>query len=414
MNISSQGVTGAASNKLAMSRALGAAFLTHQVEQLEKSVSADQRSHNWRDRKSAAPRPNDRGGANGRAGFSPGEKRGLVPVGGIKVSTKKRDGERDHTLAETKGIRIRKREDDRREQRQEKGKDADIIVLDASVLVNALGQVKKWCRDGREEILIVPLEALNTLDLLKKGSSQLAQRARAASRVLEAQVGSNPRVRVQQDSAFVLWDSIPWHDLSPEEGGAGQHPLSSPEWVRRTICCAQWEMNHAVSEVAAIDNSEKPKPPAQRVVLATLSQAAQSDMAKAAGPVSESPVPLPAPHANKHEPRATGALVSYWATRAKLDVLQVNPTSSTELGGRSSEEEERDRRKRVPVDHGLPRGRKNSNTRAVGYGSDRDKGGGIGGGGLVERPPAVKAMMEIVAQPSKVVRVLARGEKLDP
>jgi hypothetical protein len=33
---------------------------------------------------------------------------------------------------------------------------------------------------------------------------------------------------------------------------------------------------------------------------------------------------------------------------------------------------------------------------------------------MVERPPAVMAMMEMVAQPSKVVRVLARGEKLDP
>jgi hypothetical protein len=41
------------------------------------------------------------------------------------------------------------------------------------------------------------------------------------------------------------------------------------------------------------------------------------------------------------------------------------------------------------------------------------KAGG-GGGGLVERPPAVMAMMEMVSQPQKVVRLLARGEKLDP
>ena len=33
---------------------------------------------------------------------------------------------------------------------------------------------------------------------------------------------------------------------------------------------------------------------------------------------------------------------------------------------------------------------------------------------LVERPAAVKTMMEMVAQPSRVVRVLARGEKLEP
>jgi hypothetical protein len=41
-------------------------------------------------------------------------------------------------------------------------------------------------------------------------------------------------------------------------------------------------------------------------------------------------------------------------------------------------------------------------------------GGGGGGGGMVERPPAVKAMMDVISQPSRVVRVLARGEKLDP
>ena len=37
-------------------------------------------------------------------------------------------------------------------------KDADVVVVDASVLVHALPQVKKWCRDGRKEVVIVPLE----------------------------------------------------------------------------------------------------------------------------------------------------------------------------------------------------------------------------------------------------------------
>jgi hypothetical protein len=41
------------------------------------------------------------------------------------------------------------------------------------------------------------------------------------------------------------------------------------------------------------------------------------------------------------------------------------------------------------------------------------KGNG-NGGSMVERPPAVMAMMEMVSQPQKVVRLLARGEKLDP
>lgn len=39
-------------------------------------------------------------------------------------------------------------------------KDGDVIVVDASVLVHALYQVRKWCREGREEIIIVPLEGI--------------------------------------------------------------------------------------------------------------------------------------------------------------------------------------------------------------------------------------------------------------
>ena len=41
---------------------------------------------------------------------------------------------------------------------REREKDADVVVVDASVLVHALYQVKKWCRDGREEVIIIPLE----------------------------------------------------------------------------------------------------------------------------------------------------------------------------------------------------------------------------------------------------------------
>lgn len=37
-------------------------------------------------------------------------------------------------------------------------KDADIVVVDSSVLVNALYQVKKWCKEGRKEVIIIPLE----------------------------------------------------------------------------------------------------------------------------------------------------------------------------------------------------------------------------------------------------------------
>ncbi|KAI0264890.1 hypothetical protein BC834DRAFT_924461 [Gloeopeniophorella convolvens] len=326
-------------NKLAMSRALGAAFLTHQVEQLEKSV-AEPRA--WRDRPRAHP-TEKRSGA---------QQQQRLPVGGIRFTT----------------AATRKRGEETAQRKAVPAKDADVVIVDASVLVNALGQVRKWCRDGQEEIIIVPLEALNTLDLLKKGSTPLAQRARAASRVLESQVGANPRVRVQQDTAFVLWDAIAFADA---DGGTAAALQPSPEWVRRTICCAQWETTHA-------------DPARPRVVLATL--------APPPAPQSAPPVPPPA---NKHELRAAGALVAHWARRAGLAVLAV-PSSADTPHGRTSPDE-----RRAPPPQFQSRGKGGA-------------GKGPGAGGMVERPPAVRTMMEVVAQPSRVVRVLARGEKLDP
>jgi len=236
--------------------------------------------------------------------------------------------------------------------------------------------------------------ALNTLDLLKKGSTPLAQRARTASRVLESQVGTNPRVRVQQDAAFVLWDKIafdedPTSADTPNAGAAPSSTSPSPEWVRRTICCARWETEHA--------DATHP-----RVVLATLSQQQQQQSVAADDAPQQperaptSPVPLPAPHhsqQHRHEPRATGTLVAHWARRAGLAVLEVPPSPGGD--GRVSPEDRR------PTHH-HHRGRGEHHP---------TKGGG---GGMVERPPAVKAMMDVIAQPSRVVRVLARGEKLDP
>ena len=109
-----------------MSRTLGAAFLAHQVEQLEKTVDA-------------------RGGygQRGRGGRRP-PGRGFTPV---------------NNNNNARGPKIAVRGGGPVQVRQERNeKDADIVVVDASVLIHALGQVKKWCREGREEIIIVPLE----------------------------------------------------------------------------------------------------------------------------------------------------------------------------------------------------------------------------------------------------------------
>jgi hypothetical protein len=228
--------------------------------------------------------------------------------------------------------------------------------------------------------------------------------------VLESQVGTNPRVRVQQDDAFILWDKIAF-DEEPTSGagtnGAAMPSSTapSPEWVRRTICCVQWETENADSALP-------------RVVVATLAPQQQSPSASTTAPGGDapqqqllqhsepaptSPVPLPAPHhpqQHRFEPRVTGTLVAYWARRARIAVLDVPPT------GLASEDRAAPEDRRFahhPHPHHHHRGRGGSGG-----------GGGGGGGGMVERPPAVQAMMNMVAQPSKVVRVLARGEKLDP
>lgn len=396
------------SNKLAMSRALGAAFLSHQVEQLEKSVSYNARVpvggwrdlHRDRDRDGdrERERARDRRQGTGELGSGPGgpaHRRGLTshgpkqrPPSGPKPIPRKEHGERAGYKAH----------EDLRDT-----KDADLVVVDASVLVHGLYQVKKWCKEGREEIVIVPLEALNTLDLLKKGTSPLAQRARSASRILEAQVGTNPRIRVQRDDAFVPWDRIEFKADDDGDKPIVQplHLSGSPEWVRRMICCARWEVDNA-SRTLERTTTKDPK-----VVLAVLSHfSALDQVGKMTDCASEitSPVPLPAPgpHSHKYEPRSAGLLVAHWAARAGIELLEVEPSAgSVPSNGhvRNVEDDERGKRQGG-------RGRHNSHT----TGSPPT----ARGTGLVERPPAVMQMMEMVAQPSKVVRVLARGEKLEP
>jgi hypothetical protein len=140
-----------------MSRALGAAFLHHQVEQLEKTISSNgPTSGNWRERK---------GLTNGSPGSG---RRGPVPPG-AKVPQRKRIGEVPAATLSRERAPVKDKEFNRnlnsgpaiirRSVEQEgKEKDADIVVVDGSVLIHALYQVKKWCRDGREEVIIVPLE----------------------------------------------------------------------------------------------------------------------------------------------------------------------------------------------------------------------------------------------------------------
>lgn len=283
---------------------------------------------------------------------------------------------------------------------------------------------------------------------MKKGNSSLAQKARAASRLLEAQVGSNPRIRVQRDDAFVPWDDI---NFKVSELSMNKHSESSPlgppspppEWLRRTICCAQWEIRNASvggnltdaipnvpktllsrpitpvsnendgtgsssSPIAAaaatpavvdatvvandakekertVDQVERRFPPVgnenTKVALAVLNNGVQVPSETALHPP-----------AGRYD-RADGTLIRIWAQKAGMELLLVEPSAVP-----SSSPPEKKR----------------------GGGQDkRDYRDGGGGGrraqdrrpSLVEKPIAIAIVNE---QPAKNLRLLARGEKLDP
>ena len=118
-----------------MSRALGAAFLTHKVEELEKTVSTSPKGNgildrNRRNRRGSNGTDNIRGRGGGRQGHNPARR------------SNEEDRERIHDADKKLPVH----------------QDAKTVVVDASVLVHALGKLKEWCKPYRKEIIIVPLE----------------------------------------------------------------------------------------------------------------------------------------------------------------------------------------------------------------------------------------------------------------
>ena len=122
-----------------MTSNLGAAFLNHKVEQLEKAVHT---GGNWRERRA----PDSWRGSDTKR-----------TVTGPKVIKKRSDEGVEERARHPDGQRG-EREHERRSEDGKGPKDADVVVVAASVLIHGLYHLKKWCREGREEIVIIPLE----------------------------------------------------------------------------------------------------------------------------------------------------------------------------------------------------------------------------------------------------------------
>lgn len=264
--------------------------------------------------------------------------------------------------------------------------------------------------EGLPSSYITCFAALNTLDLLKKGTSPHAHRARAASRILEQQVGTNPRIKVQRDEAYVLWDEIPFS--KEEQSDEEAPPPGPPEWLRRTISCARWEFDHAVPE-----DGNGTTPP---VVIAVCLETAQVPENPTVVPTLVSPIPLPAPQASKYEQRCAGALVAEWAKRADVPVFECKATPLPQPPGARHARVPSDEEWRTSPPRNLSSPRpKFASVKARGGGpfvgeKSNVYGPGRGGGALVERPAATMVMNANMMHLSKPIRVLARGEKLEP
>ncbi len=162
-----------------MSRALGAAFLGHQVEQLENRALAGTPVRGSRGRggrgRAGAPADSQARGNQANRGLRSGPRSGGGIGGG---STPTAVPPRDQAQMERKRSFTLHPDPDAEPivpKEREKAVMANTIILDASILVHALGQVKRWCKDERKEILVIPLEggpyfALRNLRLISKSS----------------------------------------------------------------------------------------------------------------------------------------------------------------------------------------------------------------------------------------------------
>ncbi|KAG9044805.1 hypothetical protein FS837_007516 [Tulasnella sp. UAMH 9824] len=325
-------------NKEKMSRALGTAFLSHQVSQLEKDILKG--SNNGPQGRGNA-RGGGRGGRGGARGGSRGGGRNGHPRPQLGAPAQTDDNQDSNRPGATQW------RSNKAIKEATQVKVADRIVVDASVLIHALGTVRTWCRDSSKEVVIIPLEALNTLDLLKKGTSRTAVQARHASRLLEAQVGTNPRILVQQDHGYIPWEEVftkvAGNRLSTESAStasssedtgarssseisrttsgaislaAARRVGEPPEWLKRTVCCAKFEQQRPRDSLDGENSGNQIK-----TVLA----------------ISGVPIGPRETQDNRFSDRAAGTYTRQWAVRAGLDVLDVEAGQDAENGGRKTQ-----------------------------------------------------------------------------
>ncbi|CAO1615097.1 unnamed protein product [Parajaminaea phylloscopi] len=135
---------------------------------------------------------------------------------------------------------------------------ADVVyVVDASVLIYSLRSVHRWLRDAAIRV-VVPCEAVRTLDLIKKGCGQVSVAARRGARFLEEKVRSPATAPGTMSQAPGLWIQREHERLSLEDAerirvassdaAAEQDDLDlrqAPLHIQEALLCGLWHQQAA-------------------------------------------------------------------------------------------------------------------------------------------------------------------------
>ncbi|WWC97001.1 hypothetical protein V866_003878 [Kwoniella sp. B9012] len=209
------------SRQAKLSKALSAAYLNHQIKELESKVNAVNLTSPLSRSPNGEPnRPKENGRAEER---DPNDDLG--------------------------------RPDDLEDPAHDESNDEwRVVVVDVSALMWAKNAVKRLVGKGWE--LVVPLEAIRTLDLLKKGSSPSAVSARQAARYIEhatrfhtllssdpsitVQSGTNYKkgrgLRIQREEEVLPVTSMIDELALPPMDGQGNLPI----WIKKVFSCVAY------------------------------------------------------------------------------------------------------------------------------------------------------------------------------
>ncbi|KAL7409532.1 hypothetical protein BDY24DRAFT_402954 [Mrakia frigida] len=425
----------------ASQKALAAAFLAHQVEELQNRVDG----MNMRGRgRGGGPRGGGRGGrgagARGGAMLDAGFGNGLPSAGSRPLF----DPDHPHppppssshhhngsSLSQDRGSDLHHHHahpdshhhshTDRPPPRQQiSPPNGSPLIIDASALIHAFPVVRSWI-NSREHEIIVPSEVLHTLDLLKKGESPLSSSVRSLTRYLETHLSSPPRPSNSSSAST----TPKWTGLRVSLPSESSPPVLLPDETPPPPPPAPPSTEDAPATSPSLPSSTpRPPPPLELWTsnilsvpthfLSTPSSSSQKPIL-----VLSSPFPIDDPSLNdlleQEDPyhnhlRAEGTVLASVAEKYGVQTFWIEPVPlrSENFGG-----------------GGRGRGRGGSD-RGRGEGERGGRGGGRGGRNeeaAAAPPPAVKKMVLMKrgdpvggnggggAAPPPVMRLMKRGEE---